>query len=278
MNQIKAYLYPGLLLLFSAVTFYPALRLLVQKWQASEDYTHAFLVAPAVVYMIWERRRLLIESQGSPTVGLLLATASIVAYLFTLILQIPTLIFLATIAFVVSMLVFYGGFRVLVPLALPVLLLVMTIPIPNQVLSSLTATLQLRISEISEVIIRLFAIPLFREGNVLNVQGMSFQVVEACSGVRSLISMTTMSLLIGYYLLRRVSSTALLFLFSIPVAILINIIRVVFLVLAYHYFLLDLSTGLAHTLTGLVIFIFGLILLFAGQRLLELWETRKTSP
>jgi exosortase/archaeosortase family protein len=66
-----------------------------------------------------------------------------------------------------------------------------------------------------------------------------------------------------------------LFLFSIPVAIVINIIRVMALVLAFHYFHIDLSAGVLHTITGLVLFILGLVLLFAFQRVLESWETAK---
>lgn len=277
MTQIRPYIFPALLLLLAGLAFSPALQLFVQKWQASDDYAHAFLIAPAIVYMIWQRRELLSDADGNPLIGLLLAAGSVAAYLFTLLLQIPTLIFLATIAFVVSMLIFYGGFSVLRPLALPIMLMLLVVPIPNQLLSSLTASLQLWISDVSEVIIRGLAIPLFREGNILHIEKMSFHVEEACSGIRSLISMTTMSLLIGYYLLSRVSSTVLLFLFSIPTAILINIIRVVGLVLVYHYFQLDLTTGLPHTLTGLVLFAIGLVVLFAGQRLLEKWETKKNT-
>lgn len=274
MNRIRPLILPGLFALLALAAFYPALRLLVEKWLASEDYSHAFLVVPAVAYMIWQRREWLFSGPGNPAAGLILAALALLAYLFTLIVQIPTLIFLATLAFVTSVLVFFAGFRALPALTMPLLLLLLAIPIPNQVLAGLTASLQLSISAVSETIIRALAIPLFREGNVLHVPGMSFQVVEACSGIRSLISMTTMSLLIGYYFLTRVPSTILLLLFSIPVALLINLLRVVGLVLAYHYFRLDLSAGLAHTLTGLILFMIGLALLFAGQRVLELWETR----
>jgi len=256
------------------VAYYPALALFVAKWSASEDYTHAFFIVPVIVYMIWSKRQSLIHNPGSTVIGFALVVLSLLFYLVSLRLQVPTLVFLAITATIMSALVYIAGWRILKELAIPILLIFMIIPIPNQLMSMVTATLQLKISEISEILIRQFSIPMFREGNVLHVEKMAFQVVDACSGVQSLISMTTLSVLISYFTLSRLWSSSLLFLFSIPIAILINIIRVMALVLVFHYFHLNLSDGIAHTVTGLVLFIFGLALLFSMQRVLELWETK----
>lgn len=275
LSRLKSSLLPTLVLAFFAVSYYPALKMLAKKWLASDDYTHAFFIVPVIVYMIWQKREHLINKKGGSLLGFILVVISILLYLVSLQLQIPTLIFLATVASIISALIYIAGFHILKELAIPILLLFMIIPIPNQLLSMLTASLQLKISAISEIFIRQLSVPIFREGNVLQIQNMSFQVVEACSGIRSLISMTTLSILIGYFTLTRIWSVTLLFLFSIPVAIVINIIRVVTLVLAFHYFHIDLSVGVSHTITGLVLFILGLVLLFAFQRVLESWETEK---
>lgn len=275
MQRIHPYILPALLFTIFAVAYYPAFALFAAKWSASEDYAHAFLIVPIIGYIVWLKRRHLIDKPGAPVVGSILVVLAIMFYLVSLKLQVPTLIFLATGATLISALIFIAGFTILKEMAVPILLYFMIIPIPNQLLSMVTASLQLKISEISEVLLRLFSIPLYREGNVLNIPNMAFQVVDACSGVRSLISMTTLSVIISHFTLTRLWSASLLFLFSIPVAILINIIRVVTLVLVYHFFHLDLSAGAAHTTTGLVLFIFGLALLFTFQRVLELWEIRR---
>lgn len=275
LSRLKSSLLPILVLALFAVSYYPALKMFAQKWLASDDYTHAFFIVPIIGYMIWLKREHLINKKGGSLVGFILVVISILLYLVSLQLQIPTLIFLATVASIISALIYIAGFHILKEVAFPILLLFMIIPIPNQLLSMLTASLQLKISAISEIFIRLLSVPIFREGNVLQIQDRSFQVVEACSGIRSLISMTTLSILIGYFTLTRIWSVTLLFLFSIPVAIIINIIRVMTLVLAFHYFHIDLSVGVSHTITGLVLFILGLVLLFAFQRVLESWETEK---
>lgn len=277
LSRIKSSLLPALVLVLFAVSYYPALVSIAKKWSASDDYTHAFFIVPIIAYMIWLKRDCLIDKKGGSLAGFMLVVASILLYLVSLQLQIPTLIFLVTVTSIISALIYIGGFHVLKELTIPILLLFMIIPIPNQLLSMLTSSLQLHISAISEILVRQLAVPIFREGNVLHIQNMTFQVVEACSGIRSLISMTTLSILIGYFTLTRIWSVTLLFLFSIPVAIIINIVRVITLILAFHYFHIDLSVGVSHTITGLVLFILGLVLLFAFQRVLELWETKKTN-
>ena len=275
MQRIQPYILPGLLVIAAAVAYYPALQLFVAKWSATEDYYHSFFVAPTIGYIIWSKRHCLAGGRPAPVTGLLLVVSSILSYLVALRLQIPTMIFLATAMTLMSVFIFLAGFRMLRELFIPLLLFILIIPIPGQLLSSATAALQLKISEISEILIRLFSIPMYREGNVIHLGQLALQVIDACSGVRSLISMTTLSILLGYFTLTRLRSALILFLFSIPVAVFINIVRVVALALVFHYFGLNLAKGQLHTITGLVLFIFGLSLLFAAQRILELWERQR---
>ncbi|MBW2660286.1 MAG: exosortase/archaeosortase family protein [Deltaproteobacteria bacterium] len=275
MQQIKPYILPSIVLLLFTAGYYPAFDSLITKWSASDDYTHAFFTVPVVAYMIWLQRDLLAESKGRPVIGLVLIILSIFLYLVSLQLQIPTITFIATVLTVISILIYFAGFRVLKEMAIPILLLFMVIPIPNQLLSMITASLQLKVSQASETIIQLFSVPLFREGNVLQIPGKTFQVVQACSGIRSLISMTTLSLIIGYFTLTRGRSILFLFLFSIPVAVVINIVRVISLVLIYYYFKIDITSGTWHTISGLLLFVLGLVLLFSFQRILEYWEGKK---
>ena len=267
-----------LLLLFAiglfAVAFYPALATLARKWAASEDYTHAFFTVPIILYMLWMQWGALANGPGNTLLGLPLVVGSMLLYMFSLQLQIPTVTFLATMLTIVGAIIYLSGVRVLRDLIIPVLLLFLLIPIPNQLLSMVTATLQLKVSQASEWVAHLFAIPLFREGNVLHLSDKTFQVVEACSGIRSLISLSTLSLILGYFTLFRWRSIVLLLLFSVPVAIFINIVRVVSLVLVYEWFALDLSEGMAHTVSGLVLFLLGLGLLVFFQRILESWEAK----
>lgn len=255
--------------------YYPILKILAIKWAASEDYTHAFFTVPIILYMGWIKRESFIAGVGWGKSGLAVLLASAVFYILSLQLQIPTFIALAMFLTVCGIILYLSGPRVILEMTIPLLLLLLLIPIPEQLLSMVTASLQLRVSEASELILRFSGVPLFREGNVLNIPDKTFQVVEACSGIRSLISLVTLSLILGYFSLKTVWSNALLVVCSLPVAILVNILRVVALVVAYHFFQIDLSLGTAHTVLGLALFGIALVVLFTLQRMLEQWETAK---
>ena len=273
LNRKSILLFSLAALLFAAA-YYPAFNTLARKWAVSEDYTHAFFTVPIILYMLWMQRGALASGPGNTLLGLPLVVGAALLYLLSLQLQIPTVTFLATMLTIVGTIIYLSGIRVLRDLAIPVLLLFLLIPIPNQLLSMVTATLQLKVSQASEWVAHLFAIPLFREGNVLHLSDKTFQVVEACSGIRSLISLSTLSLILGYFTLFRWRSIVILLLFSVPVAIFINIVRVVSLVLVYEWFAIDLSEGMAHTVSGLVLFLLGLGLLVFFQRILESWEAK----
>lgn len=276
MQRFRAYLLPLLLVSLFVIAYSPALVSLIRKWSASEDYAHAFFTIPLIMYMVWQKKEILMAREGNNLAGLPLVIGSILLYILSTQLQIPTLMFLATVFTMVSMLIYFFGFNALRELTMPILLLFLVIPIPNQLFSMMTAALQLKVSQLSEITIHMFSIPLFREGNVLHIPNKTFQVVEACSGIRSLISLTTLSLLFGYFTLTKWRSIAVLFLVSIPIAILINIVRVVSMVVAYHFLEIDLTEGIAHTIAGLGLFLLGLILLGITQRILESWEIKKT--
>ena len=272
MHLIRLYLLPLVTLALFSIAFYPALSLVVGKWSVSDDYTHAFFTVPIIIFMFWQKRGELAGNRGNLVLGSVLCAISLFFYLFSLQIQVPTVIFLATVCTIISIVVLLSGVRILGSLVVPLLLLLMIIPIPNQLFSMLTATLQLKVSAVSEMIINLLGVPIFREGNVLHVPGKTFQVVEACSGIRSLISMTTLSLIIGHFTLERGRSIALLFVLSVPIAIVINVIRVVGLVAVYSFWNIDLSYGMPHTVFGILLFLLGLAMLFLFQRILERWE------
>lgn len=258
------------------IGYFPVLHLLVHKWDASEEYTFAFFAAPIMLYMMWRRKGLLEEpTSWSAYLGLALLALSIFLYLISLQLQIPTVSFLALVMTILSGLIYWAGFQAIKKMAAPLFLLVLLIPIPDQLYAMITLPLQLQSSVVSEQVISLFHIPVFRQGNIIQLPDKAFQVIGACSGLRSLMTMMALSLIFGYFTLRKNSSKILLWASSIPVAFFVNILRLVTLVLALQFFRLDLSSGIKHTSLGLGIFSIGVVLLYLTQRMLESWENRE---
>ena len=274
-KTLPVYLALGALVLF-VVAYFPVFRILAGKWAESEEYSHAFLTLPIILYMVYQNRHRVLETPATFTplglVTLLLASA---LYYFSLLTEVHTVIALAMYLTVLGTVVFLFGIRSLWVLFTPLLLLLMLIPFPDQLYIQLTFPLQLKVSQMSEAIIDLFGIPVHRAGNVLTIPQKSFEVVEACSGLRSVITLLTLSVVMGYFLLMRTTSKLLLVAASIPVAIFVNLIRVVTIVLLFHSFGLDLYEGTLHTVTGLLIFLIAMATLFLLQRILEQWEHKQ---
>ncbi len=259
------------------VAYYPIFKILAIKWAGSEDYIHAFFTVPIILYMGWLKSESFITGEGWEKSGLAWIILATALYIVSLQLQIPSFIAMSTVLMVSGAILYLYGLKVLREMSIPLLLLILLIPVPDQLLSMLTASLQLKVSQASELLLQLCNVPLFREGNVLHISEKTFQIVEACSGIRSLISLITLSLILGYFSLKNYWSIVILVSLSIPVAVLVNIMRVFSLVLAFHFFRLDLSSGSEHTIMGLVLFGIALVVLFVLQRMLELWETKKKS-
>ena len=274
-KTLPVYLALGALVLF-VVAYFPVFRILAGKWAESEEYSHAFLTLPIILYMVYQNRQRVLKTPATFTalglVTLLLASA---LYYFSLLTEVHTVIALAMYLTVLGTVVFLFGIRSVWVLFTPLLLLLMLIPFPDQLYIQLTFPLQLKVSQMSEAIIGLFGIPVHRAGNVLTIPQKSFEVVEACSGLRSVITLLTLSVVMGYFLLVRTTSKLLLVAASIPVAIFVNLIRVVTIVLLFHSFGLDLYEGTLHTVTGLLIFLIALATLFLLQRILEQWEHKQ---
>ena len=146
------------------------------------------------------------------------------------------------------------------------------IPVPSQVYSSLTNSLQLIVSKVSVWAAGLLSIPLFREGNIIHLPDRTLQVVQACSGLRSLMMLLTLSAFIGYLTLKSNFLRTILLVTGVPVAILVNIIRIFIMIIAFHYFNYDLTTETTHTIFGIILFILALTIIAATKWALSIWD------
>ncbi len=257
------------------MAYLPAFEILVEKWQNSEEYNHAFLTLPLLVYMVWRKKDELAKTTPCCCgVGLLLVLLSTASYLFSLLTQVPTFISLSLYFTLAGLLVFLGGLQAVRLLFTPLVLLLILIPVPEQLYIKVTFPLQLKVSQVSEFLLELSGVPILREGNVMHAPGKSFEVVEACSGMRSIITLFTLSLIMGYFMLKTRVAKIILLMSSIPIAIAVNIVRVSSMILLYHFFQLDLSEGFLHTATGLLVFVLAFAMLLLVHRILEYGEMR----
>lgn len=264
------------IILFSAA-YFPAFTILAEKWRNSLDYTYAFFTVPVIMYMVWAKRAELCKLNGGTVLGFCAVTFSTLLYIFALQIQVPTAITLSMVCTILSCFLFLFGLAAIRFLLIPTLLLLLLIPIPNQVYGTITLPLQLKVTDISHLLLQLADIPIFTEGNILHTPKKSFEVVEACSGLRSLIALMSLSLMLGYFTLCRATSILVLTIASLPVAIVVNIMRVVTMVCLYHFFDIDLTEGTYHLISGAILFSIALVLLYYIQCIIEKWEPARLS-
>ena len=256
------------------LAYLPVVIHLVEQWSTDEDVGHGFFVIPVAVFIAWQRRDQILAIHYQPAWwGLgVMAWAALQGYVGTLgaelFLQRTSLLIA-----LVGLLLVTGGTKLVRELAFPLLLLPFMIPIPTVIYNQITFPLQLFASQVAEFNLGLVGIPVLRDGNILELASQKLSVVEACSGIRSLLSLSFLSLVYAYFFDKRVWMRWVLLAATIPVAIIANAGRVTITGILSEINP-ELARGFFHSLEGWIIFIIALVLL-GGLHLLICRFTRK---
>lgn len=255
------------------LVYLPIWASLLKVWSTSDDYSHGFLMVPVALYILWQKREKLMQLDPHPSIwGLVLLVISLMFYIMGYFAEIKTLAYLSMILSWAAAILYFYGVQALKESAIALLILVFMIPIPEQIYTSLTIPLQLFVSQISVWISMVFGLPIFREGNVIQLPEHTLEVVQACSGIRSLMSLLALCLIISYLFLRSNYLRFILFLSGIPFAILINILRVLLIIIAFYFFDYDITMGTVHTILGVVFFALSICLVFFLTKVLSFWD------
>jgi exosortase len=260
----SAILWFGVLLISA---FGPTLWRLVGDWARDEDMGHGFFVPAVAAYIAWQRRQELLSLPRSHNpLGLaVMIWGALQLYAATL----GAELFLARTAFIVSLtglLLYQCGSRCTKILALPLFLLCFMVPIPAIIYNQITFPLQLFASQVAETVLSLLGIPVFREGNILELPSQRLSVVEACSGIRSLLSLSFLSLVYAHFFDRRGWMKPYLLVATIPIAVAANAGRVTLTGLLSEWSP-ELAKGFFHSVEGWVVFMAALFLLIGFHRL-----------
>jgi len=249
------------------VAYLPMLRKLVYDWGHDDNYSHGFLIIPIALYLVWERRADLLAARPSPSsIGLLLVLVSLAVLVAG---QLGAELFLTRISLLgvlAGAVLFLFGWEHLRRLWFPIAFLLLMIPIPAIIFNQIAFPLQLLASRFGETVLRILDIPVLREGNVITLANTQLEVAEACSGIRSLISLLTLGIVYGYFTDSRFSVRLVIALATIPVAIVANGLRVAGTGVAAYRYGPEAAQGFFHEFSGWVIFVISLALVFLIHR------------
>jgi len=236
---------------------------LVHDWITNQNYSHGFLIVPIAVFLAWERRRALTEAEADPSFLGLVAVVLSLGVLLAGVLGAELFLTRVSVPGVIAGTVLYVlGWRHLKILAFPIAFLLLMIPLPAIVFNQVAFPLQLLASRCGELALSVMQIPVLREGNVIILPNTTLEVAEACSGIRSLVSLLTLAIVYGYFTDPRAWARVTLALASIPVAIVVNGFRVAGTGIAAHYFGPAAAQGFLHEFAGLFMFAAAFALLF----------------
>jgi exosortase len=257
--------------LLLVVLYYRVAIKLVHDWSTIPDYSHGFLVPFFAIFLIWDKRKVL---QATPVRQSWLGIPLVVFSIVVLILGVYGVeLFTSRMSFIFLMtgLIWtFFGWAMVRALRFPLLVLVLAIPFPSIVFNQITFPLQLLASRIASDILPLLGVPTLHEGNVIELPVMKLEVAEACSGIRSLMSLFTLAVFYGYFLERTNRRRLLLALASIPIAVAANVARIVGTGLCVQYWDPEKALGFFHEFSGWVMFVISLACLYLVHRAMQL--------
>jgi exosortase len=235
---------------------------LARNWWIDENYSHGLLLPFALGFLIHQERPNWKKIPNKPSsVGLVLVVLSQVVALTG---YLGAELFLQRVSFAIlacGVVLFIYGWQKLREVALLVLLYLLAVPLPAIIFNQIALPLQLFASTVSEKVLSALNVPVFREGNVLELPNITLSVAEACSGIRSLMSLITLAVMLAYFLPLRWGWRLVFVISAIPVAILSNSMRVAGTGILARHWGEAAAQGFFHSFSGWLIFIVALALL-----------------
>ncbi|MGD0509329.1 MAG: exosortase/archaeosortase family protein [Terriglobales bacterium] len=273
------------LLLLIAWLYASILAHLFLQWvgpHSDPNFEHGIFVPLFALFVLWQDRKKLAAIPSSPSwTGLPLVVLSLLMLVLGVLgaelffSRVSLLILLA------GLIVLFQGWTFFRTVLFPWAFLILMIPIPNLLLQQITFPLQLLASKLATVLLELVGVPVLREGNVIRLAAMPLDVAEACSGIRSLLTLVTLAIIYGYLMETRMWVRVVLVCSAVPIAVAANSFRIFGTGLLVQYWDPDKAEGFYHALGGWLIFVVALLMLFAVHRAISLiWKNSpaKTGP
>ncbi|NJN52784.1 MAG: exosortase [Gammaproteobacteria bacterium] len=250
---------------------YPSLEsMVVNEWFGTEEYSHGVLVPLIAAYLVRQRASVFEQPGRQHLIGVLLVALGMV---FVLVGSLSTIHVVAQYGFLIGLLGAVAatfGADVLRRLALPLLVLVFMIPLPNFFYQPLSSQLQLLSSVLGVEVIRLFGVSVLLQGNVIDLGTYQLQVAEACNGLRYLFPLASLGYLCGYLYRGPVWQRLVLVAASVPITILLNSFRIGVIGITVEHWGIAAAEGFLHDFEGWVVFMVCVVLLFCVAKLLQL--------
>lgn len=252
----------GIVLLALIFLYFPFLVKLVEDWGTNDDYSHGYFIPFLTLYFIYCMRDELKKIAIKPcNLGLLVILAGLGQLIVG---KIGSEFFwqrtsLLVVLFGIAL--FLLGWQYFKMLFLPLAYLIFMIPLPAIIWNKIAFPMQLFSSYLTEQVVSSLGIPIYREGNVMHLAQTTLEVVAACSGLRSLVTMFALSGALALLSTLSAKKKVILFFAAAPIAIFANIVRLTATALMATEIGAAAAQGFLHEFSGIVVFVLGMGLL-----------------
>jgi exosortase len=270
-HAVRNWLWPGAaLVLVLAYLYLTILHRLVDEWWTDPNFSHGFFVPPFAAFLIWKNRDRLRTVTVRPSFSGLAVVALGLVVLVLGVLGAELFLSRSSLLVVLAGLVIYfKGWKYFRVIFFPWLFLFLMVPPPTLIMNHITIPLQFVASDLATWFLRIAGVPVLQNGNIIQLPNMALDVVEACSGIRSLISLGVMAIIYGYLLESSNTVRVLLALAAIPIAVLANGLRIMGTGVTGLYWEPSKAQGFFHEFSGWVIFVIALIALYLVHQALR---------
>ncbi len=269
------YVQAGIVVLLAAWLYGPFALRMASQWWHDPNYTHGFFVPVFSLFLLWERRAKLATLRIDPAwSGLFILVFALMTLVVGTIKSGFFLYRVSVLLFIAGMVVFLAGWKHLAAISFPLAFLFLMIPSPT-LMEQITFPLQIIASKTASFLLMLAGVPAIREGNIILLPSAQLEVAEACSGIRSLFSLLTLSIVYGHLAETKIGVRVLLTFMAVPISVFANALRIAFTGLMVEGWGVERAQGTIHALSGWFVFVASLALVFLIHRLVHiLWLGR----
>jgi exosortase len=243
------------LIIVSFFLYHKAIAKLISDWSVDPNFSHGFLIPFVALYMVWFKQHEISEiPHESSKAGLFVIILGMLIHVAG---NVGSELFLMRFSMIITLsgiIIYFYGLKMFWKVAVPVAYLIMMIPIPSILWNKIAFPLQLFSANISSQAISLLNIPVFREGNILHLANTSLEVVDACSGIRSLTSLLALTGAFAFLAPFSNFKKWILFFSAIPIAVAVNVIRLTITGAMAAWISPETAHGFLHDMSGLIIF------------------------
>ncbi|HTW31630.1 MAG TPA: exosortase A [Candidatus Sulfotelmatobacter sp.] len=261
----------GVIAALSLWIYWSTLTRLLGQWWHDPNFSHGFFVPLFSAFVVWQERDRLSRLRPAPSwSGLAILFCGLVVLVIG---QMGAELFLARsslLLLLAGLVVLFLGWNFQRALFFPWAFLLLMIPIPSILFNQITFPLQLLASKVAANTLPMLGVPVLLEGNVINLPNIALEVAEACSGIRSLMSLITLAIIYGYLMEKRMWVRWLLALASVPIAVAANSVRIIGTGLLVQYWDAEKAEGYFHASWGWIIFVISLLMLYAIHALVRI--------